>query len=245
MKKNTQNPLKNRSLNDLILHEGSDYVVINKPPFVSTLADRSNPHNILDLARILFPNAKVCHRLDKHTSGILIIAKEEAGYKYFSGLFEEREVTKLYHAVVPGKHNYNELEVDKPIYTTSNKSRIDFHGGKPSLTLLSTLEIYKQHTLLACMPFTGRMHQIRVHLADMDIPIVGDHKYGGKDIFLSQLKRNYSLGRGKEEKPMIQRLALHAAGISFPDQDGETVKIKAPYPKDFSVLLNQLEKNRF
>lgn len=147
------------SFESLIEYENDDFIVINKPPFVSTLEDRNDPVNILGLARSYHPEAKVCHRLDKETSGLLVVAKTDDSYKYFSGLFTNREITKMYHAIVEGRHEIDEVELDKPIFSSNSKSRIDFRQGKPSVTLVSSIHIYKQHTLLACMPFTGRLHQ--------------------------------------------------------------------------------------
>lgn len=237
-------PIKIKSIEEVILHDEKDFFIINKPPFISTLEDRNDPVNVLSLAKDFCSDARVCHRLDKETSGILIIAKNEGTYKYFSYLFEQREVKKLYHAIVEGKHEIDEKIIEKPIYSSTSKSRIDFQMGKPSLTMVSTIDIFKAHTLLACMPFTGRLHQIRVHLADQGLSICGDEIYGGKPIFLSQIKRNFTIGKGKEETPLMHRVSLHAAGIAFPLTDGTEFKIKAPYPKDFQVTLKQLEKNR-
>jgi 23S rRNA pseudouridine955/2504/2580 synthase len=228
---------------ELIVHEDDAFIIINKPPYIATLEDRNDDHNILEMARDYLTTSKVCHRLDKETSGLLVIAKNDEAYKYFSSLLANREVTKIYHSIVDGRHEIEELELNKPIYIGSNRSKIDYRKGKPSVTLITTLEIYRQHTLLACMPFTGRMHQIRVHLADQQMPIIGDHTYGGTSLFLSAIKKKYKVGKDKEERPLLPRLALHAAGLSFPHQDGQTLKIKAPYPKDLDVTLKQLEKN--
>lgn len=237
-------PLKSKSFKDLILKESDRYIIINKPPYISSLDDRSSEQNILSLARMYCGEAKLCHRLDKETSGLLVVAKTDQFYKYFSQLLEQRDVTKLYHAVIQSVKPFEEFEIDTPLHTTSNKSRVDFTQGKPSVTLVSTLDIYKQHSLVACMPFTGRMHQIRVHLSSIGVPICGDHKYLGKDIYLSHIKRKYRIGKGKEEHPLMRRMALHAAGISFRDDQEDHVQLTAPYPKDFEVLLKQLEKNR-
>ena len=228
----------------MIIHEDDRFIIINKPPFVATLEDRNDPVNILQLARVYHSNAKVCHRLDKETSGILVVAKDDDAYKYFARLLEHREVTKMYHAIVSGRHEIEEQELDKPIYSSSNRSRIDFQQGKPSVTLISTLEIFSHHTLMACMPFTGRLHQIRVHLADLGMPISGDELYGGKYIYLSQVKRNYHIGKDQEERPLMQRVSLHAAGISFEDMNGKSVSYKAPYPKDMQATITQLAKNK-
>lgn len=229
---------------EIIIFENADFIIINKPQHISTLEDRSSPMNILKWARTYFNDAKVCHRLDKTTSGILVIAKNDATYKYFSMLLEQRSVTKIYHALVEGDQNIEELELNKPIYSSASRSKVDFQKGKPSVTLVSTIERYKKHSLLACMPFTGRMHQIRVHLASYGLPIIADEHYGGKNLFLSEIKKNYKTSKNKEEQPLMGRLALHAAGIQFEDRDGKIMKLTAPYPKDLQAAIRQLEKNK-
>ncbi len=234
--------LKNLSLADLVVHEDQDYLIVNKPPFVSTLADRSSHLNMLDLARSHHEEAQVCHRLDKDTSGILVISKHNEAYKHFSAILTQREVQKLYHALIPGRHELDE-EVDIPLFTTSNRSRVDHMQGKQALTFIKTLHIYKAHTLVACMPFTGRMHQIRVHLAHLGVPICGDEMYGGKPIFLSEVKKNYKIGKYEEEQPLMKRMALHAEGITFINAKGAEIKVHAAHNKDFEVVLKQLKKN--
>lgn len=228
---------------DLIIQESEDIIVINKPPFVSTLEDRRSNVNILGLAKTYCPEAQVCHRLDKNTSGLLIIAKHHQEYVRFSSLFENREVVKIYHALVGGRRSIDELEIDAPLYSTSNRTRVDYRIGKPSVTLISTHTVFKKHTLLACMPFTGRMHQIRVHLTSQDMPIIGDAMYGGKDLYLSEIKKNYRESRSKPERPLNTRMLLHAAGLAFPDKNGIQQKFEAPYPHDFEMVLKQLQKN--
>ncbi len=238
------NPLKGIRFDDLIVHEDGDLIVINKPPHVATLEDRRDPTNILAMAKAYDPNAQVCHRLDKETSGLLVIARNQDAYRFFSRKLEAREVHKLYHALIAGRVELDEQEVDAPIYTTSNRSRVDYREGKPSITLVSTLQIYKAHTLIACMPFTGRMHQIRVHLAHIGHPLVGDEMYGGPKIYLSEIKRNFKIGKFDTEQPLISRMALHAQGLAFETISGEELKLQAPYPKDFAAAVNQLGKNK-
>ncbi len=237
------NPLKGKQFTDLIVYEDPDFVVINKPPFVSTLEDRNDSQNILNLARQYVQEARVCHRLDKETSGLLVIAKHLDAYRYFSKLLEQRDVHKFYHAIVAGRHEIDEEEIDYPIYTTSSRSRVDTRQGKPSITLIKTLHIYKAHTLLACMPFTGRMHQIRVHLAHVGLPICGDGLYGGDPIYLSEIKRGYKTGKFVEERPLMPRMTLHAQRLIFEAPEGKKMQLEAPYPKDFAATLNQFAKN--
>ena len=93
------------------------------------------------------------------------------------------------------------------------------------------------------MPFTGRTHQIRVHLSNYGLPIIGDLHYGGKNLFLSEIKTNYKFSKNKKENPLMARLALHAAGIQFEFRNGEIMKLTAPYPKDLQAAIQQLKKN--
>lgn len=231
---------------NLILFENDNYIVINKPPHLSTLEDRNETQNILKLAKGYLPDAQVCHRLDKETSGVLVIAKHPQAYRHFAMSLERREVKKIYHAVLNGIHDFQDLEANQPIHSSNSKSRIDSHEGKSSLTLVGTLEYFKAHTLVKCFPVTGRLHQIRVHLAFHGAPIACDPMYGGDWLYLSSIKKKYKSNKDKEEQPLIKRVALHAYSISFrdfADDSDKVVTIDAPYPKDFDVLIKQLRKN--
>lgn len=236
--------LKNEKINfkELILHQDDDYTIVNKPPNISCLEDRNTPLNLLALAKEINPDFQICHRLDKETSGVTVFANNNDAYKHFAIQLEDRVVKKVYHAVVSGRHSFEDFAANEPLYTTTNKSRVDFSLGKPSLTLVSTLEIFKKHTLVKCFPVSGRMHQIRAHLAYHECSLVQDINYGGKPIFLSSLKKNYKPKYEQEEKPLISRVALHASEVAFHDLKGDILNIKAVYPKDFSILLKQLKK---
>ncbi|WKN41702.1 RluA family pseudouridine synthase [Tunicatimonas pelagia] len=231
---------------DLILYEDQDYIIINKPSHLSTLEDRNDPFSIIEMARGYVEDAQVGHRLDKETSGALAIAKHPEAYRALAMQFEHRKVKKVYHAVCDGIHNFQNIQVDLPIYANSKGSvRISHRGGKAAQTEVNTLEVYKQHTLVECQPITGRMHQIRVHLASLNASIVGDEQYGGKPFYLSSVKRKFNLKRDTEELPLIKRVALHAQALEIELLNQERVGVEAPYPKDFTVLLKQLEKNRY
>src|SRR5690242_15127515 len=99
--------MKTPDFKALILSEDDDYILINKPPFISTLEDRHDRVNILALARNYADDAQVCHRLDKDTSGVLAIAKNPEAYRHLSMQFEHREVSKVYHAIADGIHDFN------------------------------------------------------------------------------------------------------------------------------------------
>lgn len=228
----------------LILFEDDQYLVVNKPPFLSSLDDRQEPVNLLKLARRYFGGAQLCHRLDKETSGVLIIAKNPEAYRTMSIQFEKREVKKIYHAVVNGIHDLQDVSVEAPISVVQGKeARIDLKNGKKSLTFFRSLQAFRRHTLVECNPVTGRMHQIRVHLQYLNAPITGDTAYGGEPFFLSSVKRNYRLGKFEEERPLMKRLALHAWSVSCHLAGMEKTTIEAPYPDDFNILLKQLKKN--
>jgi 23S rRNA pseudouridine955/2504/2580 synthase len=235
---------KRLDFKSLVVFENDDYLIINKPPFVSTLEDRHEAANILELARQVEPDAQVCHRLDKDTSGVLAIARHPEAYRHLSMQFEHREVTKIYHAVADGIHDFQEQEVNAPILKQPDGIVRISREGKNAVTFFSTLKAFKFHSLIACRPVTGRMHQIRIHLATLKAPITGDEVYGGKPFLLSSVKRNFNLKKFTEEEPIMKRMALHAFALSFTGFRGEQMIVEAPYPKDFRVLVKQLEENR-
>ena len=232
-------------IEDLILWEDADYFVLNKPPFVSTLQDRADPTNLLALAREYSDDAQACHRLDKDTSGAIAFAKNPEAYRHLSMQFEHREVSKIYHAVADGIQDFKDKLVDAPIVKMDDGiAKISKREGKPAQTYFTSLKSFRFHTLLECRPITGRMHQIRVHLAFLKAPITGDDQYGGKPFFLSAVKRGFNLKKQTEEQPLMTRMALHAYALSFKPLVGEDkVTITAPYPKDMQALLRQLELN--
>jgi len=235
--------MKKVDFSSLILFESQDYVVINKPPYLSSLDDRHEAQNILDLARLYTDDAQLCHRLDKETSGCLVIAKNPEAYRSMAMQFEARSVNKIYHAVVEGIKEFEEELVDRNLASNNKGIAKVTKQGKPAQTIFNTLRTYYAHTLVECRPITGRMHQIRIHLAYIKAPICGDTLYGGKPLYLSSLKRRFNLKKNTEEFPIIQRVSLHAASIEFLDMEGKLVQVSAPYPKDFGVLVKQLEKS--
>lgn len=231
-------------IDDLILWEDKDFFVLNKPPFLSTLQDRNDPVNLLGLAKQYSSDAQACHRLDKDTSGAIAFAKNPETYRHLSMQFEHREVSKIYHAVVDGIQNFKDELVDAPIVKMDDGiAKISKREGKPAQTYFTSLRSYRFHTLVECRPVTGRMHQIRVHLAFLKAPITGDEQYGGKPFFLSSVKRGFNLKKATEEQPLINRMALHAYALEFTNLTGEKVRVEAPYPKDMQALIRQLELN--
>lgn len=237
--------LKFPKFSSLILFENDNFIVVNKPPFLASLDERGavGEINLLRLAKQYAEDAQICHRLDKETSGALIIAKNPEAYRTASMQFERRKVDKTYHAVVEGHVIFDHLRVDLPILNDGNrKVRIDREQGKRAETIFNSLKYYKHYTLVSCKPITGRMHQIRIHLATQRAVIVADDLYKGKPIFLSEIKRGYRLSKNEEEQPIIKRFALHAYRLVFKGVDGEMIDVTAPYPKDMETLIKLLDK---
>ena len=229
---------------DLILFENDNLIVVNKPAFLSSLDEREGGDiNLLRLAKQYSDDAQICHRLDKETSGAIIIAKTPEAYRLVSMQFEHRKVKKVYHALINGTHIFEDLHVDLPILNLGNKNvAINRQEGKPAVTVFNSLTFYKHYTLVECQPITGRMHQIRIHLASQRASIAGDEMYGGTPVYLSEIKRKYHLGKDQDELPIMKRFSLHAREISFMIDEKTTMTFEAPYPKDFATMIKLLDK---
>ncbi len=234
--------MKHFKLDDLVIFENDDLLILNKPAGISTLEDRLDDTNLLGLARKKFPDIQACHRLDKDTSGSIIFAKNPESYRLLSMQFEHRQVKKIYHTVVTGQTAFADTEINAPI-TIKNSGFVvvDHREGKTSTTFFTTLKNFSKWSLVECRPLSGRKHQIRIHLKHAKHPIVSDVDYGGEHVFLYDIKKKYAVSTG-EAKPMIDRVALHAFSVEFKLPSGEDIKIEAPYPKDFAVLVKQLAK---
>lgn len=230
---------------ELVIYEDDAIIAINKPPFIASLHERfdSNVQSIIQLVKDVNPNYALCHRLDRETSGVMLVAKNPESYRDLAMQFEKRTVKKIYHAVVSASVALDNLIVDLPLFTDSKRRvQISKKSGKPSLTIFNTIQQYKHFSLLACEPQTGRLHQIRVHAASQNLPLVCDELYGGKIPELSLIKRKVKYGADESNKPMMSRVALHAFSITFDSPDKGPATVIAPYPKDFNVLIKLLDK---
>ena len=233
---------QNKNFKEWIIFENEDYLAINKPPYVATLEDRASPISVLKLAREYNSELRVCHRLDKETSGILLLAKSQDAYRNAALQFSDRQVNKTYHAVANGIHEFKNKTIELDLSVSSSGVVRVKKGAKPSTTIVNTIEKYRHHSLLECKPVTGRTHQIRVHLAAVNAALVADAVYGGDDLFLSSLKKNYVSKTETEERPLMPRVALHAYSLSFLDMTGKDIMIECPYPKDIRTIITQLRK---
>jgi 23S rRNA pseudouridine955/2504/2580 synthase len=224
-----------------IIDQTNDWVAINKPPFVPSLPERGKftAISVQEWAKSQWPDAILCHRIDRETSGVLLIAKNPEAYRHFSMQFEHRKVHKIYHALVNGQLHFNDLWVDLPILAEQlGKIKIDRKNGKPAQTRFKTLQLFKHFTLMECEPKTGRLHQIRVHLQSQNACIAADTLYGSEIPMLSWVKRKLH----GTDSPLIQRFALHAKQLQIQAPDGTDLLLEAPYPKDMEVMLKLINK---
>ncbi len=186
------------------------------------------------------------HRLDFETSGVILLAKNKAALVALANLFGTEKPHKEYLALVHGAPVKPAFAVDAKLAPHPVKTgliRVDEKNGKRAKTEFELLEQFAGHALLKCRPLTGRTHQIRVHLRQAGLPIVGDELYGGAPLLLSRLKPGYRLKPNKTERPLIARVALHAESLSLPHPvTGEVINIRAPWPKDMKVAVNYLRR---
>ncbi len=236
--------MKNKiDFKELIVFEDENYLVINKPAFVSTLEDRNDPYNILSIYKEQFETVFVCHRLDKETTGALLLAKNEEAFRHAAMQFESREVEKVYHALVYGHFSEEVIQVDVPLRVGGSGSvKIDRRRGKEATTIFRLGKTISRYSLVEAKPISGRRHQIRVHLSYLEYPICGDTQYGGKPIFLSEFKKNYRPSNDHEERPLFDRVALHARSLKFSGLDDKEISVTCDYPKDLQMILARLEK---
>lgn len=195
---------------------------------------------------------RLLHRLDKDTTGVVLVAKTLAAERELRTAFEDGTVHKTYLALVEGEYPLADGAtevIDLPIGPDEKKSgrmRIDRLAGKPSQTRVSIEQRFRGYTLMRCEPLTGRTHQIRVHMREVGFPLVVDPVYGRhKSLALSDFKSDYKKKRGHAETPLISRLTLHAKSIDFPRVGtSERMSVDSPVPKDFARVLKQMTKVR-
>jgi 23S rRNA pseudouridine955/2504/2580 synthase/23S rRNA pseudouridine1911/1915/1917 synthase len=232
-----------------ILFENDAFIVINKPAGLLSVPDRkqSSP-SLKDLLIERYGQIFTVHRLDRETSGVIVFAKNAESHRWLSGIFEKREVKKIYSGIVTGSLLNKSGLIEDPIaeHPAKNGTMIIHRKGKPAVTGFEVTEDFGRYCLAKFDLFTGRTHQIRVHMKNAGHPIVCDDLYGdGKPILVSSLKRKYKLSKAEEEeRPILNRLGLHATKISFTDENGTAFDFEAEMPKDMRALLSQLRKNR-
>lgn len=231
-----------------IIFQNDDLVAVNKPSGLLTIPDREGKEpSLKGLLQQQFENVFTVHRLDRDTSGLVVFALNEQMHRHLSQQFELRETRKIYQGLVLGKPVEPEGVIDEPIaaHPTKKGTMTVWRKGKASVTEYRLLEAFRYYSWMEFHILTGRTHQIRVHLKYLGHPIACDPLYGdGRPLFLSQLKKSYKLSQAMdEERPILSRLALHAAQLSFTDLQGKELTLSAPLPKDLRATVNQLQKH--
>lgn len=232
-----------------VIFSDDDIVVLNKRSGLLIAADRydADAPRLDLLAEAEFGKLFAVHRIDKDTSGIVVYARNEEAHKNISLQFEKRLVKKVYHCLVYGKPSWQTLSVDLPLLPDGDvrhRTVVNRRLGKKSVTDFKVLGTCGPYSWIEARPLTGRTHQIRVHLAENKCSIVCDSLYSGnqKPVRLSEIKKRYN-GDVYEEKPLLNRLALHAYKITFAHpRTNEEVSFIAPYSRDLNSTRNQLAK---
>ena len=233
-----------------IVYEDRDLLVVNKPPGLvvhpgaghrqGTLLNALLHHcpELKEIGEVSRPG--LVHRLDKDTSGLLVVAKTELAHQALVRQFQEHTITKKYLALVWGRLPAREGQIDRQVGrhpTARRKMSAHPRRGKTALTLWRVIkELPGPLTLMELTPETGRTHQLRVHLASEGHPVLGDATYGGG---VSRLKGHLKL---KGLAPLVRRQLLHAwqLGFSHP-RSGAPVSLEAPVPEDFQAVLDYLK----
>ncbi len=238
--------LQTHRFKDWIIYEDDYLLVLNKPKGISSLSERNDPQSgLLELARNQYnKNLQLCHRLDKMTTGVLIFAKNPQVYRNISLQFQRKQIQKVYWALVSGVHYFENHAINLPFTLNAKKIKVDFENGKKATTIVDTIYNFKDYTLVECKPITGRTHQIRVHLALLKSPIVGDYEYGGKDLFLSEIKRNYKRSSNMEQELSLNHsYLLHAKSIQILHPYTQTsLLLQADISDNFKLCLDLLKK---
>lgn len=222
-----------------IIYEDSKLIVINKPSGIVVHGGSGRTYGVIELLRLLQPDEadslQLAHRLDRETSGVLLIARNMKTLSWLHDCFKNRMVIKHYTALLKGRLKQSPLRVDQSMSRTLKRggerlSRID-DSGKSAETVFKTLRMFGDATLTDVTISTGRTHQIRVHAAEIEHPLAGDDKYG---------ERSYN---SKLKKAGLKRLFLHAASISIPAYQGhKALSVKAALPQELEDFLVRYDK---
>ncbi len=223
-------------LRQAVLYEDDDYLVLNKPAGLAVHKGSGQDWGVIEALRQMKPEWKgldLGHRLDRGTSGCLVLAKHRHALVLFQEELKQGRVGKHYLALVKGYPADQRMEVRLPLSRQllqggERMVRVDEEEGKPAVTIFRTQERYRHASLVQCELLTGRTHQIRVHAAASGFPLAGDEKYGDEP-FNRQMKH-----KG------LDRLFLHCSMMEFEPLRGERLMISAPLPEALRMVLDRL-----
>lgn len=228
-----------RVVEDAIIYEDEQMLVVNKPQGMAVHGGSGLSFGLIEALRAARPEARfleLVHRLDRDTSGVIMVAKKRAALRHLQDEIRAKRVTKLYHTLVAGHWPASRTEVDAPLERFELRSgermvRVS-EAGKAALTRFRVLELFDGYSLVEAFPVTGRTHQIRVHCAFGGHPIAGDDKYMD-DVSLKAFR---AMGG--------QRLMLHAHVLELVVPGGRQMRFEAPYEDVFAQTLERLRERR-
>lgn len=239
-----------------IIYSDKDIIVINKPAGISVhQGDSVSGLTATDYLLKKFPEIKkvgdepavrpgIVHRLDKNTSGVMVVARHQKSFELLKELFKKRLVEKTYLAIVCGKIREKRgtisLEIGRiaknPLKRGTASKHSQIKGSREAITEYKVIKAGDKYTLLELKPRTGRMHQLRVHLKAIGHPVACDQLYGGKNVCCP-----YGANRpAEDEARLIGRQLLHAKSISFSFPEGRRLHFEADVPEDFTVAEKQI-----
>ena len=227
------------ALAERILFEDKRLLVIDKPSGIAVHGGSGISHGVIEMLRHARPELKelsLVHRLDRETSGCLVLAKKRSALRELHERFREGEVEKNYLGLAVGDWQLGEQLIDEPLLVQNRQGGerhvIVSNEGKSAQTRVQLSRKYGKYSLMHCAPLTGRTHQIRVHLEHYDHPLLGDERYGEDE----QNRAAKKLG--------LKRLFLHAQSIAFPDSSGNELHFTSPLAEDLEQFLGRASKRR-
>ena len=229
-----------------ILYQDETLLVVDKPAGLSTLPDGYNPTlpHVKSMLEQEHGRLWIVHRLDKETSGVLLLARSAKAHRSLNTQFEQHQVSKIYHALVKGKPEWQEKTINLPLRSNGDRSHrtvIDLYTGKPALTHLKVLERFSHYCLVEAIPETGRTHQIRLHLSSEDLSIVGDKLYGDRKFGIPSKKKSQPLHNIDLSKISMAGMGLHARYLEITHPiTRQRLKFEAPYPAWWEDVLQLL-----
>lgn len=228
-------PGKIASVENQVIFEDKRILVINKPSGLAVHGGSGISHGVIELLRAARPELRdlsLVHRLDRETSGCLVLAKRRSALRELHERFRKGTVEKNYLALVAGDWQFGEQFVDAPLLVEHRRNGerhvIVSARGKPAQTLFRLSRTFGNFSLMQCQPKTGRTHQIRVHALHAGHPIAGDDRYGDPEV------------NAVAKKLGLRRLFLHAQSIAFPDDSGNELHFTAPLPDDLDRFLGKI-----
>jgi RluA family pseudouridine synthase len=232
----------------LVLWSDKAVLAINKPAGLPTLPDgydREAAH-VRSLLEPLYGRLWIVHRLDKETSGALLLARSAAAHRSLNLQFEAHQVEKVYHALAAGAPDWEATTCDLPLRPDGDRRHrtvVDRERGKPAYSELRRLEQFRGCCLVEICPRTGRTHQVRAHLAALGFPLIGDVLYGGPGSLPGGETAPDPIDT-QEGGALIRRPALHALRLDLlHPQTGAALRLEAPYPADFAGALAALRQH--